>query len=612
MRLRDKLIALCALVAAVPLATVGLLTVRWNQDALEAEIRARQDAVAHHAAQTLAADLGGLVQRLDRSAGMFDWQALNEDETRGALAVVARQDQRVTMVAVADAAAKLAARVGEPAAGDARQLAAHAPVARALKEGRGVVVISPVYPHATGTPRIAVAMPRKGPGGSDIAITAAVDLADLGARVMRGAERARLTVVDAEGHVVVDTGPLPDRPGADQRGRAVVRDFLARQPGTARRYVEGGTTTIAAYAPVGTLGWGVIVERDAKEAFAPAARMRLLTVGWTLVATALAMLLAALFARRLTRALAHVADGARELGRGKLDHRVEVRGRDEVAELGRTLNAMGGELAASREEILRWNKELEQRVEERTRELKEAQAQLLQAQKLAALGQLGAGVAHEINNPLGGVIGHVQLLLMNRPPDDRDAKVLHCIEDQARRAATIAQNLLRFSVQHAEAIMSKVDLNTVLRDTMSLTEQALADAKVTVEWKLAEPAPQARGDAGQLAQVILNLVSNARTAMKAGGTLTLESLVPTAAPDALRASAAKVVAFRVRDTGKGIAPEHRDRIFEPFFTTKDEWSNVGLGLSVSYRIVEDHGGTFEVDSTVGTGSAFTVYLPAAG
>src|SRR5512137_780727 len=102
MRLRDKLIALCALVAAVPLATVGLLTVRWNQDALEAEIRARQDAVAHHAAQTLAADLGGLVQRLDRSARWFDWQLLDRDMTRSALHLVFRQDRRVNFVVMLD------------------------------------------------------------------------------------------------------------------------------------------------------------------------------------------------------------------------------------------------------------------------------------------------------------------------------------------------------------------------------------------------------------------------------------------------------------------------------------------------------------------------------
>ncbi|MBI5478006.1 MAG: HAMP domain-containing protein [Deltaproteobacteria bacterium] len=628
MRLRDKLIALCALVAAVPLATVGLLTVRWNQDALEDEIRARQDAVAHHAAQTLAADLGGLVQRVDGAAGTFAWGTLSDEEARGALGLVGRQDDRVKIVALLDEQGKLRFSTRDflapaaPGAGpslraerpDVEQFVARAPVWRALAEGSGVVVVSPVYPGPKGgRPSFSLAMPRKGPDATGFVVAAEVELGELASRVVRGAERARVTVVDAEGHVVVDTGPLPDQPGTDQRGRAVVRDFRARQPGNARRYAEGGRTTIAAYAPVGTLGWGVIVERDAREAFAPASRMRLLTLAWTLVCTAVAMLLAVLFARRLTGALARLADGARELGKGKLDHRVEVSGRDEVAELGRTLNTMGSELLASRDEILRWNKELEQRVEERTRELKEAQAQLLQAQKLAALGQLGAGVAHEINNPLGGVIGHAQLLLASRTEGDREYKSLKCIEDGARRASTIVQNLLRFSVQHAEAVHSKVDLNRMLRDTLTLTEQALADAKITVEWKLAEPAPQARGDAGQLAQVVLNLVSNARTAMKAaGGTLTFETLGAGAVPEgAVDEARATLVAFRVRDTGKGIAPEHGARIFEPFFTTKDEWSNVGLGLSVSYRIVGDHGGSIAVDSTVGHGSTFTVYLQPA-
>jgi two-component system, NtrC family, sensor kinase len=633
MRLRDKLIALCALVAAVPLATVGLLTVRWNQDALEAEIRARQDAVAHHAAQTLAADLGGLVQRLDHAARAFDFERLGAAEREGLVHLLYQQDERISQVKLLTARGEELFRVDDDTLerhrrhhrhphvteADRAELRARAPVRRALAESGDVVVLSPVYPApASSSPRMAVAIPRAATG---LVMAVEVDLSDLPALVVRGAERARLTVVDAEGHVVVDTGPLPDKPGTDQRGRAVVRDLLARQPGNARRYVEGSRTTIAAHAPVGTLGWGVIVERDAHEAFAPAARMRLLTVGWTLVATALAMLFAAVFARRLTRALGRLADGARALGKGKLEHRIEVRGRDEVAELGRTLNTMGSELAASREEILRWNRDLEQRVEERTRELKEAQAQLLQAQKLAALGQLGAGVAHELNNPLAGIIGHIQLLLMSRPEDDKDAKVLRHIEDAARRASTIAQNLLRFSVQHAEAVYSKVDLNKLLRDTLTLTEQALADAKIAVAWHLAEPAPHARGDAGQLAQVLLNLVANARTAMKAsGGTLTLETLGPGASPGADAdagtgaspgAGDSTFVAFRVRDAGKGIAPEHRERIFEPFFTTKDEWSNVGLGLSVSYRIVEDHGGRIEVDSSPGRGSTFTVYLPVA-
>ena len=144
-----------------------------------------------------------------------------------------------------------------------------------------------------------------------------------------------------------------------------------------------------------------------------------------------------------------------------------------------------------------------------------------------------------------------------------------------------------------------VDLNRLVRDTLSLTESLIRDQKIDLSYELAEPPPRALADAGQLAQVLLNLTANARTAMPAGGTLTVRTRTE-----------GERVALEVEDTGKGIAADIRERIFEPFFTTKDDWSNVGLGLSVTYRIVEEHGGRIEVASEPGRGAKFTVYLPA--
>jgi two-component system NtrC family sensor kinase len=227
----------------------------------------------------------------------------------------------------------------------------------------------------------------------------------------------------------------------------------------------------------------------------------------------------------------------------------------------------------------------------------------VQAQKLAALGQLGAGVAHEINNPLGGVIGHVQLLLANRAPASDDYEALKHIEEGARRASQVVQNLLRFSVQRKEPVRTAVDLEKLARDTLSLTESLIRDQKIELAYDFAAGKPRARADAGQLAQVLLNLVANARTAMPSGGTLR----IATRAPE----KPGGPVALVVNDSGKGIAPDIKERIFEPFFTTKDDWSNVGLGLSVSYRIVEEHGGRIDVQSEPGRGATFTVYLPSA-
>jgi C4-dicarboxylate-specific signal transduction histidine kinase len=253
----------------------------------------------------------------------------------------------------------------------------------------------------------------------------------------------------------------------------------------------------------------------------------------------------------------------------------------------------------ARGRLLRWNDDLKQKVDEATSELRAAQAQLVEAQKLAAVGQLGAGVAHEINNPLAGILGHTQLLLLDRTPTDGDFESLRKIEQSAKRCKEITQNLLRFSQQQARADLRPIDLNAVVRDAISLSENQLAGEGVTLELSLSAQPVRVNGDPGHLCQLLLALLSNARTAMAQSPTKRLS----------LSTSAGDEAALSVTDTGKGISPEHLPRIFEPFFTTKDVWSNVGLGLSVSYRIASEHQGRLEVTTDVGKGSVFTLRLP---
>ena len=267
--------------------------------------------------------------------------------------------------------------------------------------------------------------------------------------------------------------------GAPAPTVAAVADAVAGRDGHARRFVDGTRATVDAFAPVGGLGWSVIVEEDAAQAFAAPARLRRLTLLITGSAALLALALAFVFARRITRVLDRLAAAARAFGRGDLEARVSLEGGvggdgglqdgDEIRQLAGTFNQMGAALRMSRAEIEGWNRELEARVEERTEALKQAQAQLVQAQKLAAIGQLGAGVAHEINNPLGGVIGHVQLLLADRATDDKDYEDLRCIDEAARRASQVVQNLLRFSVQHKDPVRTSIDVNRLVRETLSLT-----------------------------------------------------------------------------------------------------------------------------------------------
>jgi len=361
--------------------------------------------------------------------------------------------------------------------------------------------------------------------------------------------------------------------------------------------------TVLAWAPVGRgTGLGVLVGAPAGVAYAPILAVRRIAVAGSALLVVAVLALSFLVARRTTAGLARFDAAARALGAGDLSIRLHVEGRDEFASAATTFNAMAEELGGARARLERWNEDLQREVDLRTRELREAHAQLAETQKLAAIGQLGAGVAHEINNPLTGILGNAQLLLEALPKDHAEREPLEKIEALARRCRDITQKLLRFSQQRAEPDFREVDPNRVVLDALSLAEGHVRAAGIEVDVALGSSLPAVRGDPGHLAHVVLNLVANARTAClgKAGAGIRVSTREDGG-----------VVAIAVQDGGKGIAPEHLPRIFEPFFTTKDQWSNVGLGLSVSFRIVAEHGGRIDVESRVGEGSTFTVRLPSA-
>jgi signal transduction histidine kinase len=358
---------------------------------------------------------------------------------------------------------------------------------------------------------------------------------------------------------------------------------------------------VEAYAPLPSgSGWGVLLRLPEAEALGEIVRLRRAVLAALAAVLTVAVGGALVLAAHLGRGLSRIDAAARRLAAGDLSVRLPVAGADEVAEVSTTFNQMAGELEAARGRLTRWNEELQGEVEKRTAELRAAQAQLVEAQKLAAIGQLGAGVAHEINNPLTGILGHAQLLLEQRSEIDPDRESLAAIEEAARRCRDVTQKLLRFSQQRAEPEFELTDLNRVVSDSLVLAEGQLRASGITLDVALARPPPRVRGDAGHLAQVLLALLSNARTAC--AGTRGAHVRVSTGRDG----GAAKLA---VADDGKGIAPEHLPRIFEPFFTTKDQWSNVGLGLSVAYRIVAEHGGKIRVESRLGEGTTFTVELP---
>jgi signal transduction histidine kinase len=232
------------------------------------------------------------------------------------------------------------------------------------------------------------------------------------------------------------------------------------------------------------------------------------------------------------------------------------------------------------------------------RKLQETQAQLVQSARLAAIGELAAGVAHEINNPLTSILGFAELASWELAPDGAGRRDLEVIFAEARRARDIVRNLLEFARQTAP-LVEPADINFLLGQVLALIRSHLEKGGVVVEEQYAPDLDRIVLDAGQMKQVFLSLMTNAAQAMPKGGRLRVGT-----------ARVGEEIAVRIADTGMGIPRRDQERIFEPFFTTKP--SGTGLGLSVTLGIVQQHGGRIEVESEEGQGSMFTVWLPADG
>jgi signal transduction histidine kinase len=242
-----------------------------------------------------------------------------------------------------------------------------------------------------------------------------------------------------------------------------------------------------------------------------------------------------------------------------------------------------------------------QKLNQYTQQLKESQEQLIQSEKLSSLGQLAASIAHEVNNPLSGILMYTQLLL-KRINSDKATKestldYLAKMESELVRSTGLVKNLLDFARQSAPALV-ETDLNDIINRVLELTAHAARLNKVEVVKELDPSLPRLTADANQLQQVCTNLVVNAIQAMPQGGRLTLRTSL-----------ADGQLKLEVRDTGYGISPENMRKLFTPFFSTKKEVKGVGLGLAVSYGIIQRHRGKIEVQSEEGKGTTFTVYLP---
>jgi signal transduction histidine kinase len=431
----------------------------------------------------------------------------------------------------------------------------------------------------------------------------------------------------------------------EDHGLKNLHDAILRKDRTFAYEFPKGNSKISGIAPIDdtSFGWILGVGIDGADIFRPIESMKWWLIGVTLLLSSLVVFFTYLIAKGITVPLENLIRTAQTIAQGNLSQRVEIRSADEIGILGTTFNDMARALSAREEELQELNKHLEDMVRQRTKELENshealkkayldlqsAQDQLVQTEKMASLGQLVAGIAHEIKNPLNFIYGNTGFLsdytqklqrlleayegLASLNAEDlarieglkkevnydfirEDLRILiDNFTEGARRINTIVSDLRTFSRMDADAV-SEIDLHAALDMSLNLLRNQYKN-RVEIHRDYGE-IPKIQGYSGKLSQVFMNLLSNAFHAIQGKGDVWIRTRSDNGA-----------VEVEIEDNGVGIPKENIKRIFEPFFTTKGVGQGTGLGLSISYGIIEQHQGNIHVSSAPQRGSVFTVHLP---
>jgi two-component system NtrC family sensor kinase len=441
---------------------------------------------------------------------------------------------------------------------------------------------------------------------------------------------SRIRIFNKEGRIMFSTGPEAGRL-VDKNAEACVLCHKSAEPlvrvetpSRARVFTAGGQRRLAMITPIynepscstaachahparqavlGVLDVALDLEPVDRLIFDARRRVVVTMVVEAALISAFLVLFVGAF---VTRPIHRLVEATAAVGRMDLEHPVEIHSSRELSRLSSSFNLMRDRLAGALGEINRAAQDLEAKVAQRTAQLQQAQRHLLKADRLASLGQLAASVAHEINNPLSGVLNYAALmgriLKDDGVPTDRVPEFrgyLDRVTEQTARAARIVSDLLAFS-RRSKPQRAPSDLNAIVRATIGVVSHKLKLLNVEASLQLDASLPPLSCDASQMQQVILNLVMNAAEATRGRGSGHVAVLTSRCEED---------LVLEVADDGEGIPKETLDRIFDPFFTTKEDGKGVGLGLAVVYGIVEAHGGRIEVQSATGRGTTFQVTFP---
>ena len=618
MRIRSRLLLLLIATAAVPTLAVGLLAWRDAERALSEAVAEQHRRTARAEAEHASTHVLSLATELGGALLLEDPNRLGPSGAQEFLTRVFLRRDAISQVGLFEGAGRMTASVfvddPEAFARQEPQFRRHDTVAaREVEEfqqraagllsqvpgGRAYAVSEPYLTAVRRQPAVVVAAraPETRAGG----LAAELSLEELSQRLAAGGVGTeRVFLLDGAGRLLLDGTPERERRQEDFSGK-LPGAAGAKQTGLAE-YEEDGRAWLAAFSPVPELGWVAVVARPREAALAPLhalSRSTFGVLGLTLVGV---LALAPVLARAMARPIARLAEGSRELARGNLAHRIALKRRDELGDLARAFNDMGQALEQAHRELLGFNEQLAAQVEERTRELQQTQVQLSRSQRLAAMGDLAAGMAHEMNNPLAAVLGNVQLMLMDLPQEDPTRRMLSMVHQQAQRIASIVRELQLLS-ERQQLGRLPLDLHRMLERVLESRGAELTQVGVHVDCRFHPGEVKVLGDTQALGDVFGRLLGNALNAMRDRPERNL--VLTTQVVDA------QLVRVEMRDTGRGIAREHLERIFNPFFTTKQQWTGKGLSLAVCHRVIEDHGGTITLNSDEGVGTTVTLVLPAA-
>lgn len=324
----------------------------------------------------------------------------------------------------------------------------------------------------------------------------------------------------------------------------------------------------------------------------------LIFLGVAVIVLIIIYVVAIMLSNRITAPLRTLEDVAKKFSNGDYKSGFTIKKAPrEVKSLALALNHMAEEVESEKKELEEWADNMEEKVQERTSELKKIHGQLFRSEKLASIGKLAAGVAHEINNPLTGILTNASLLLDDLNDGDSKKDDVQVIVNETIRCREIVKRLLDFARQ-TKPQKSLTNINSLIDNIVLLVRNQTSFRNVNIERVLSDEIPEIMADKDQVQQVFINFILNASDAMPNGGEIKISTRM---------IENGEYIEVRFADTGLGISEENKHKIFDPFFTTKE--SGTGLGLSISYGIIEQHGGTINVESEIGKGTTFVVLLP---